>query len=299
MAEPRNGDPAAPAELAALPALPPASAPRRAPDRKGPAEWALIGLAVLYALVLLLGPLASLVWGACAEGVQRLVTELTTPDALHALKLTLILSVVATIVNTVLGVCAAWLFVRDDFPGRRFLNGIVDTPFAVSPVIAGFMLILLFGRNGWLAPLADALDVKVVFALPGMLLATMFVSIPFVIREVMPVMVQMGTEQESAAHTLGASGWRTFWRVTLPGIRWGVLYGVSLTFARAIGEFGALLVVSGSISGLTETSTLFIFRTLDERNTVAAYGMALVLALLSFSLLMVMEVVKRRTRGTS
>jgi sulfate transport system permease protein len=298
MAEPGDGAPEALDELVSL-AAPAASRPKRAAARKGAGEWALIGLALFYAVILLLGPLASLVWGAFDQGVSQLVTELTTPDALHALKLTLILSVIATIVNTVVGVCAAWLFVRDDFPGRRFLNGIVDTPFAVSPVIAGFMLILLFGRNGWLAPLADSLGIKVVFALPGMLLATMFVSIPFVIREVMPVMEHMGTEQENAAHTLGASGWRTFWKVTLPGIRWGVLYGVSLTFARAIGEFGALLVVSGSISGLTETSTLFIFRTLDERNTVAAYGMALILALLSFSLLMVMEVVKRRTRGTS
>jgi sulfate transport system permease protein len=299
MPEPRNGDPSAPVELAALPAPPPAAAPRRASGARSLAEWALIGVALFYALLLLLGPLASLVWGAFDEGVSRLIEEIATPDALHALKLTLILSVAATVLNTILGVAAAWLFIRDDFRGRRFLNAIVDTPFAVSPVIAGFMLILLFGRNGWLAPLADALGIKVVFALPGMLLATTFVSIPFVIREVMPVLEQMGTEQESAAHTLGASGWRTFWRVTLPGIRWGVLYGVSLTFARALGEFGALLVVSGSISGLTETSTLFIFRTLDERNTVAAYGMALVLALLSFSLLMVMEVVKRRTRRAS
>lgn len=296
MDEPRTGDLTAAPELAASPALPPVTAPRSAHGRKGPVEWALIGVALFYALLLLLGPLASLVWGAFDEGLSRLVAEVTTPDALHALKLTVILSVAATVLNTVFGVAAAWLFVRDEFRGRRFLNAIVDTPFAVSPVIAGFMLILLFGRNGWLAPLADAAGMKVVFALPGMLLATMFVSIPFVIREVMPVLEQMGTEQESAAQTLGASGWRTFWRVTLPGIRWGVLYGVSLTFARALGEFGALLVVSGSISGLTETSTLFIFRTLDERNEVAAYGMALILALLSFSLLMVMEVVKRRTR---
>jgi sulfate transport system permease protein len=298
MSESRDADPAAAPETAP-PAPPSAVGPKRGAKRRRPVEWVLIGLVLFYALLLLLGPLASLVWGAFGEGVSRFLAELTTPDAVHALKLTLILSVAATVLNTLLGVTAAWLFVRDDFRGRRFLNAIVDTPFAVSPVIAGFMLILLFGRNGWLAPLADALGIKVVFALPGMLLATMFVSIPFVIREVMPVLEQMGTEQENAAQTLGASGWRTFWRVTLPGIRWGVLYGVSLTFARALGEFGALLVVSGSISGLTETSTLFIFRTLDERNTVAAYGMALVLALLSFSLLMVMEVVKKRTRRTS
>jgi sulfate transport system permease protein len=187
------------------------------------------------------------------------------------------------------------VLVRDDFKGRQLINGLVDLPFAVSPVIAGLMLVLLFGREGWLTPLSDALGIKMVFALPGMLIATTFVSLPFVVRECMPVLAQAGTEQENAAYTMGASPWQTFWHVTLPSIRWGLLYGVSLTLARAVGEFGAVLVVSGGVSGLTETSTLFIFRSLDDRNYVGAYAMAMVLALISFTILMMMEFFKKRT----
>jgi len=156
------------------------------------------------------------------------------------------------------------------------------------------MLILLFGRNGWLTPVAEALGVKMVFSLPGMLLATIFVSFPFVVREVMPVLSYAGTHQEDAACTLGASSWQTFWHVTLPTIRWGLLYGISLTLARALGEFGAVLVVSAGVSGLTETATLFIYRSLDDRNQVAAYSMAMVLALISFTILLLMELFKRR-----
>jgi sulfate/thiosulfate transport system permease protein len=256
--------------------------------RRGLVEHGLIAAAVLYAAVLLIGPLAAIVWGALSEGVAGFVREVFSADALSALRLTLILGVAATLVNLVFGVAVAWVLVRDGFKGRQILNGLVDLPFAVSPVIAGFMLILLFGRDGWLTFISDALGVKVVFALPGMLLATTFVSIPFVIREVMPVLAQAGTEQEAAAYTMGASHWQTFWHVTLPSIRWGLLYGVSLTLARALGEFGAIL-------GLTETSTLFIFRSLDDRNYVAAYSMALVLALISFSILMLMEFLKQRT----
>ena len=255
-------------------------------------EWLLVGVVLLYAAALLVGPLAAIAWGALAHGVGVFVEEVTSADALSALRLTLVLGVAATAINVVLGTLVAWVLVRDDFPGKRLVNGLVDLPFAVSPVIAGFMLILLFGRGGWLAPAAEVFGVKVVFALPGMLLATVFVSLPFVIREVMPVLEQLGLEQEHAAYTLGASRWQTFWRVTLPGIRWGLLYGVSLTFARAIGEFGAVLVVSGGVSGLTETSTVYIFRTLDDRNEAGAYAMALALAALSFVVLVGMEIVR-------
>jgi sulfate transport system permease protein len=262
-------------------------------------EWVVVGLALLYAVVLLFAPLTALAWGALSRGMATFFKEVSTPDALSALKLTFLLAVGATAINTVFGVPAAWLLVRDrKLPGRRLVNGIVDLPFAVSPVIAGFMLIVLFGRSGWFAPLAEAVGVKILFAFPGMLIATTFISLPFVIREIMPVLEQIGEEQESAAYTLGASTWRTFWSVTLPGIRSGLQYGVLLTFARAVGEVGAVLVVSGSIVGLTETSTLFIFRSLDERNPVAAYAMALVLALSSFVLLTAMEWTKRRqSRG--
>jgi sulfate transport system permease protein len=265
--------------------------------RPGPVELLLVGVVVLYAAAILLGPLAAVVWGALSQGGAVIARELGSPSALHALRLTLLLSAAATAINLVFGTCVAWVMVRDDFPGKRLLNGLIDLPFAVSPVIAGFMLILLFGRNGWLTPAADALGAKVVFALPGMLLATTFVSLPFVIREVMPVLQQIGVDQEHAAYTMGASRWQTFLRVTLPGIRWGVLYGVSLTFARALGEFGAVLVVGGGVARLTETSTLYIFRSLDDRNEVGAFAMALVLAAVSFTVLLAMEFFKKRAHS--
>lgn len=258
-------------------------------------EVVLISVVVLYALTLLVGPMAAIVWGALADGLGSFARQLTSPDALSALGLTLLLTVSATVINTIFGVCIALVLVRDDFQGRRLLNGLVDLPFAVSPVIAGFMVVLLFGRNGWLTPWIDALGIKVVFAVPGMLLVTIFVSLPFVVREVMPVLDQTGLEQEQAAQTMGASAWQTFWHITLPSIRWGLLYGVSLTFARSIGEFGAVLVVSGGISRLTESSTLFIFRSLDDRNYVGAYAMALVLVVISLSVLGVMETFKKRS----
>lgn len=259
------------------------------------AEWAVVGIALFYAVLLLFAPLAALARGALSRGLATFFREVTTPDALSSLKLTFFLAVGATILNTVFGVATAWLLVRDKkFPGRRIVNGIVDMPFAVSPVIAGFMLIVLFGRTGWFAPVAEALGIKVLFAFPGMLIATTFISLPFVIREIMPLLEQIGEEEENAAYTLGAGRWRAFWSVTLPGIRSGLQYGVLLTFARAVGEVGAVLVVSGSIVGMTETATLFIFRALDERNAVAGYAMALLLALSSFVLLTAMEWIRRR-----
>jgi sulfate transport system permease protein len=258
-------------------------------------EWALIGIVVLYAAGLLLAPLVAITWGAFAEGISAFAREITSTDAVSSLKLTLVMAVGATVINTVFGVCIAWVLVRDNFWGRRILNGLVDMPFAVSPVIAGFMLILLFGRTGWFTPMMDALGIKVVFALPGILLATIFISLPFVIREVAPVLEQVSIEQEQAAFTIGAGRLQTFWHVTLPAIRWGLLYGVSLTFARAVGEIGAVLVVSGGVSRLTETSTIFIFRSLDDRNYVGANAMAVLLAAISFLILLVIEFFKKRT----
>jgi sulfate/thiosulfate transport system permease protein len=272
--------------------------PHRSTARLGRArlvEWTLIAIVVLYAAALLIGPLVAIFWSAIGEGVTEFVRQVTSRDAVESLKLTLILAVAATVINTVFGMSVAWVLVRDDFKGKRFINGLVDMPFAVSPVIAGFMLILLFGRGGWFEPIAEALGIKVVFAVPGMLLATIFISLPFVIREVMPVLAQVSEDQENAAYTMGASPWQTFWHVTLPSIRWGLLYGISLTFARAVGEIGAVLVVSGGVSRLTETSTLFIFRSLDDRNYVGAYSMAVVLAAISFIILMAIEFLKKRT----
>jgi sulfate transport system permease protein len=261
-------------------------------------EWMLIALVVLYAAGLLLAPLLAIFWGALAEGFGAVLRELTSVDAVSSLKLTLIMAVGATAINTVFGLCIAWVLVRDNFWGRRILNGLVDMPFAVSPVIAGFMLILLFGRTGWLTSITEGLGIKVVFALPGILLATIFISLPFVIREVAPVLEQVSHDQEDAALTIGANRLQTFWHVTLPAIRWGLLYGVSLTFARAVGEIGAVLVVSGGVSRLTETSTLYIFRSLDDRNYVGANAMAVVLAAISFVILMVIEFLKKRTEET-
>ena len=261
-------------------------------------ELLLIAIVVLYAAFLLLAPLLAIFWGALAEGLGAVARELTSADAISSLRLTLIMAVSATVINTLFGLCIAWVLVRDDFWGRRILNGLVDMPFAVSPVIAGFMLILLFGRTGWLTPVTDALGLKIVFALPGILLATIFISLPFVIREVAPVLSQVSLDQEDAALTIGANRLQTFWHVTLPAIRWGLLYGVSLTFARAVGEIGAVLVVSGGVSHLTETSTLFIFRSLDDRNYVGANAMAIVLAGISFLILMVIEIFKKRTEET-
>jgi sulfate/thiosulfate transport system permease protein len=277
-----------------------ADAPEPALARPGALEWLLIGAVVLYAAALIAGPMAAIVWGALSGGVAAAVGALATREALNAMKLTLLLATGATALNTVFGLCVAWVLVRDDFPGRRLLNALVDLPFAVSPVIAGLMMILLFGRTGWFKPLLDEAGVKVVFAFPGMLLATTFVSLPFVIREVMPVLAAAGMQQEHAAFTMGAGAWTTFRRVTLPGIRWGLIYGVTLTFARALGEFGAVLVVSGGVTRLTETSTLFIFRSLDDRNDVAAFSMALALAAFSFGLLLAVELVRKRAgRGSA
>ena len=259
-------------------------------------EWALIAVVVLYAAGLLLAPLVAIVWGSLAEGIGAFVREVTSVDAISSLKLTLIMSAAATVINAMFGVCIAWVLVRDDFWGRRILNGLVDMPFAVSPVIAGFMLILLFGRTGWFTPAMNALGIKVVFALPGILLATVFISLPFVIREVAPVLTQASLDQEDAAFTIGASRLLTFWHVTLPAIRWGLLYGVSLTFARAVGEIGAVLVVSGGVRGYTETSTIFIFRSLDDRNYIGANAMAVLIAAISFVILLLIEFFKKRTQ---
>jgi sulfate transport system permease protein len=268
--------------------------PRKPAARGKLVEWTLIAVVLLYAAGLLVAPLVAIVWGSLGEGAAEFIRQVTSADATSALKLTLVMAVAATIINTLFGLCIAWVLARDNFRGKRILNGLVDMPFAVSPVIAGFMIILLFGRTGWLSPVTDAMGIKVVFAQPGILLATIFISIPFVIREVVPVLNQVSRDQENAARTMGASPWQTFRHVTLPAIRWGLLYGVSLTFARAVGEIGAVLVVSGGVSRLTETATLFIFRSLDDRNAVGANAMAVVLAVVSFVILMVIERFRKR-----
>jgi sulfate transport system permease protein len=254
---------------------------RKRAERPRGLEWALVALAILYPTALMAGPLLAIVWGALSSGFGAMARQLASPEAVNALKLTLLLSLAATALNTVFGLVVALVLTRDDFKGRRALNGLIDLPFAFSPVIAGFTLILLFGRNGWFMSLIDSLNLRVVFALPGMLMATTFISLPFVARAVAPVLRHVGQEQENVAYN----------------IRWGLLYGVSLTFARAVGEFGAVLVVGGGVTRFTETATLYIYRSLDDRNEVGAYAMVLALAVISFCLLWLMEYARKHAQG--
>jgi sulfate transport system permease protein len=249
-------------------------------------KWLLIGIVVAYVAVLIVVPLAALVAGAFSGGPGAIVAALSEPDVLSAFGRTLMIAVVVVLIHAICGTAVAWVLVRQSFRGRRALNGLIDLPFAVSPVVAGYMLILLFGRGGVLAPLTETLGIKVAFALPGMLLATLFVTLPFMVRELMPVLAAFGIEQEQAAATMGANGWQTFWHVTFPALRWGFIYGLTLTFARALGEFGAVLVIGGGVQGQTETATLYIFRALDDRQYVGAYSAALVLGLISLAMVL-------------
>jgi sulfate/thiosulfate transport system permease protein len=242
----------------------------------------------------LLAPVAALLVGAFREGVGAAVAVLAQAEVLDAFGLTLWISLVVVAVHAVFGTLVAWALVRQRFPGRALLNSLIDLPFAISPVVVGYMLLLLFGRNGLLAPLLERFNLHVAFALPGMILATLFVTLPFMVRELVPVLEAFGVQQERAAATLGASGWQTFWRVTLPALRWGFLYGLTLTFARALGEFGAVLIIGGGIQGRTETTTLFIYRSLAERQYTQAYMAALVLGLFSFGLVLGMDWLRRR-----
>jgi sulfate/thiosulfate transport system permease protein len=249
-------------------------------------KWTLVGIVVAYVAFLIVTPIAALAYGAFERGIATSIASLNDPEVFTAFWNTLWISVVVVIVHTIFGTIVAWVFVRHRFPGRNLINGLIDMPFAVSPVVAGYMLLLLFGRNGFLAPVVEALGVQVAFAMPGMVLATLFVTMPFMIRELVPVLEAFNTQQEKAAATLGANAWQTFWKVTFPALRWGLIYGITLTFARALGEFGAVLVIGGGVQGRTETATLFIYRALDERQYIGAYSAALALGL--FSLLLVL-----------
>jgi sulfate transport system permease protein len=253
----------------------------------------LITTVIAYIGFLIISPLAALTTGAFREGLGAVITALSQPDVLASFWRTILVSCIVVIIHAIFGTIVAWVMVRDRFPGQQILNGLIDMPFAVSPVVAGYMLLLLFGRNGLLAPLLIPFDIKIAFALPGIILATLFVSLPFMIRELIPVLEAFGIKQEQAAATLGASGWQTFWHVTLPALRWGFIYGLTLTFARALGEFGAVLVIGGGLQGRTETTTLYIFRALDERQYVGAYSAAIVLGLFSLLLIMGTDLLRR------
>lgn len=258
----------------------------------------LIGLVVVYMAILIMAPLAALVAGAFRQGLGAIVDALQDPQVLRAFWLTLVIGLISVVVHAICGTALAWVLVRQQFRGKQILNALIDLPFAVSPVVAGYVLLLLFGRTGLLAPVTEALGFRVAFALPGMILATLFVTLPFMVRELMPVLTAFGVEQEHAAATLGASGWQTFRLVTFPALRYGFLYGLTLTFARALGEFGAVLVVSGGVQGRTETATVYVYRALEDRQLAGAYGAAIVLGLLSLILVLVAEMVRGRSRET-
>jgi len=242
----------------------------------------LIGLALALLGVFLLLPLVVIFQQAFAGGIDTFIAALTEADALNAIKLTLIVAAIAVPLNTVFGVAAAWCIAKYEFRGRNVLITLIDLPFSVSPVIAGMVWVLLFGRGGWLHPWLEANDIRIIFALPGLVIATVFVTFPFVARELIPLMQAQGNDEEYAALTLGAGGWSTFWHVTLPNIRWGLLYGVLLCNARAMGEFGAVSVVSGHIRGMTNTMPLHVEVLYNDYQFTAAFAVASVLALLAF-----------------
>ncbi len=259
----------------------------------------LIGVALVYLSLFLLIPALNVFVQAFSKGVGTFLEQLTKPDFIHAAKLTLFLALITVPLNTVFGLCAAWAIARKKFPGRTLILSIIDLPFSISPVVAGLMIVLLYGRNGWFGPFLEAHDIKIIFAFPGMVLATAFICMPFVAREVIPVLEEAGFDQEECAKTLGASDWQIFWRVTLPNIRWGLLYGVILTNARAMGEFGAVAVVSGNITGKTQPLPLFVEEAYKQYETQAAYSAAVLLTLLAVVTLIAKEILERRTSRRS
>jgi sulfate/thiosulfate transport system permease protein len=250
--------------------------------------------AVGYLSMLLLIPIGMIFYRAFEHGAGAAWDAVTTPDALHAFYLTILIAAIAVTANTIFGIACALLLVRTKFRGKALLNAAVDLPFAISPVVIGLSLYLLYGREGWFGGWLLDNGIQVLFSLPGMILATIFVSLPFVVREVVPVLHEIGDEQEQAAQTLGANWWQTFRRITLPAIRWGVAYGVVLATARALGEFGAVAVVSGRVSGSTETAPLWVWREFGQFNTTGAYTASLVLALIAVTTLLAMNSFKRK-----
>ena len=257
---------------------------RRAQAGTTEATWLrnlLIGLALAFLLLFLVLPLAAVFTEALRQGWDAYVEGLTDPDAWSAIQLTLLTAVIAVPLNLVIGVAAAWCVAKFEFRGKAFLITLIDLPFSISPVVAGLMYVLVFGANGWFGSWLAAHDIKIIFAVPGIVLATVFVTFPFIARELIPLMQAQGTDEEQAAVVLGANGWQTFWYVTLPNIKWGLVYGVILCNARAMGEFGAVSVVSGHIRGQTNTIPLHVEILYNEYQSVAAFAAASLLALLA------------------
>jgi sulfate/thiosulfate transport system permease protein len=268
---------------------------RNADARRGRlVRGVMLAAAFVYVVTLLLAPLAGILYYALRSGISAIGDTFSQPDVRHAFLLTVIIMVVTVVVTSVFGVIVALVLARDRFPGKRLVSAFVDLPLAVSPIIVGLMAVLLFGRGGWFEAFFAARGIRIIFALPSMILVTIFISIPFVIREVLPVLRELGTDEEQAAWTLGASRMQTFFRVTLPNIRWGLLYGIALSAARAIGEVGAVLIVSGLLQGQTETATLYILRAFDQYQPQRGYIVALTLASFSIVLLIGIETLRRR-----
>jgi sulfate transport system permease protein len=254
-------------------------------------------LALSYLALLLLGPVVMIFYRTFEHGLTPVWNAVTAPNAMHAFWLSLEIVVIAVPLNTAFGVGMALLLERGRFRGKSVLGLLIDLPFAISPVVVGLSLVLVYGKTGWLGDWLAARGIQVIFSVPGIVIATAVVSLPFVVRETMPVLREMGTDAEQAAETLGAGPWQTFWRVTLPGIRWGVVYGVVLTTARALGEFGAVSIISGRIEGQTQTLPLYVQDRFENFDSTGAYTAAVVLALLALTTLLVMNLLTRRAHG--
>lgn len=255
---------------------------------------ALIGVGVSFLTVFVLVPLFTVFYEALQKGLGAYLASFNDSASIAAINLTLVVAAIAVPANLIFGVSAAWVIAKFDFPGKSLLVTLIDLPFAVSPVVSGLIYVLIFGAQGWLGPFLQEHDIKIIFAVPGIVLATIFVTFPFVARELIPLMQAQGSEEEQAALSLGANGWQTFWRVTLPNVRWALVYGVILCNARAMGEFGAVSVVSGHIRGLTNTIPLHVEILYNEYNFVAAFAMASLLALLALVTLVIKSLVEWR-----
>jgi sulfate transport system permease protein len=257
----------------------------------------LIGLALAFLTLFLFVPLISVFYEALKKGADVYVAAITDPDAVSAIQLTLTAAAIAVPLNLIFGLAAAWAIAKFEFRGKNLLITLIDLPFSVSPVVSGLIYVLIFGLQGWLGPWLAEHDIKIIFAVPGIVLATLFVTVPFIARELIPLMQAQGTEEEEAAVVLGANGWQTFFHVTLPNVKWGLLYGVILCNARAMGEFGAVSVVSGHIRGSTNTLPLHVEILYNEYNFAAAFAVASLLALLALVTLALKTIVESKTRG--
>lgn len=260
-------------------------------------RYGLRAVALIYLFVLVIVPVGLIFWRSFEHGLGQFWDWITTPAAISALQLSLLIVAIVVPLNVIFGIVTALALARGRFPGKGVLQAVVDLPFAVSPVVAGVALILLWGYGGWFGGI-ESLGFRVIFGFPGLVLATLFVTLPFVVREVEPVLREIGTEQEQAAATLGANGWQTFWRITLPAIRWGLTYGIVLTIARALGEYGAVTMVSSNFPGISQTLTLLVnSRYTDDYNEYGAYAAATLLMLVAIVVIVVMSLIERRVRN--